>query len=181
MSAATSLDKTEAATSPPVPPSGFGHPSRAAVALTACGAVTAAMGRLAWPFVAPAFRRHVLPYVPASDSQVRNVLRAIKHRPPGSRFVDLVCCYCVHRCNENCRCLGAVLTQNCVALAWVAVLFAWRMQVKLARNEAEERDKSAQPPKEFAESFDNIAGVTTVEKSTEAMRNRTGAGETTPP
>ena len=67
------------------------------------------------------------------------------------------------------------------ACTCVAVLFAWRMQVKLARIEAEERDKSAQPPKEFAESFDNIAGVTTVEKSTEAMRNRTGAGETTPP
>eukprot|EP01050_Picozoa_sp_SAG11_P029118 SAG11_NODE_8065_length_1063_cov_14.488589_1_plen_126_part_00 len=64
-------------------------PSRATVVLSACGAVTVAMVGGAWPFISPAFRRHVLPFIPASDQQVNNVLRAIKYRPQGSRFVDL--------------------------------------------------------------------------------------------
>lgn len=57
----------------------------------------AGMTALAWPFLAPALRRHCLPYVPASDAQVRNVIAALR-LPPGAastvrsgprRFVDL--------------------------------------------------------------------------------------------
>jgi hypothetical protein len=67
----------------------FTWPSRATIAVSSFGVVTVAIFGAAWPFLAPAFRRHVLPYVPASESQVKNVLSAIRHRPAGSKFVDL--------------------------------------------------------------------------------------------
>ncbi len=64
--------------------------------LGVCGAVVVGMGVVGWPFVAPALRRHCLPFVPASDAQVRNVVRALQlaapkaaPRPGARRFVDL--------------------------------------------------------------------------------------------
>lgn len=46
---------------------------------------------IATPFVLPAFRKHCLPYVPATDVQLANIKRAIeRHRPkPGSIFLDI--------------------------------------------------------------------------------------------
>ncbi|CAG0884756.1 unnamed protein product [Darwinula stevensoni] len=44
---------------------------------------------VAWPFVSPAFRRLCLPFVPATNSQVRNVLLALQHYPKNSSVVDL--------------------------------------------------------------------------------------------
>ena len=35
-----------------------------------------------WPFVLPAFRKIVLPYVPATSVQIDNVLKAIHYRRP---------------------------------------------------------------------------------------------------
>ena len=44
------------------------------------GAVFVGVYSLTIPFVAPAFRRVCLPYVPATTSQVHNVIRALKGR-----------------------------------------------------------------------------------------------------
>ncbi len=43
----------------------------------ACGAVVVGLAALGWPFIAPALRRHCLPFVPASDAQVRHVVEAL--------------------------------------------------------------------------------------------------------
>lgn len=43
------------------------------IGAAALGLVCATM-----PFVAPAFRKHALPYIPATDKQVSNVFKAIK-------------------------------------------------------------------------------------------------------
>jgi hypothetical protein len=39
--------------------------------LGVCASVVLGMAGLAWPFLAPALRRHCLPFVPASDAQAR--------------------------------------------------------------------------------------------------------------
>lgn len=44
------------------------------------GGLATATIAVALPFVWPAFRRIVLPYVPATTTQVENVLQALKHR-----------------------------------------------------------------------------------------------------
>ena len=40
------------------------------------------------PFVWPAFRRHVLPYIPATDTQIDNVLQLVKRSKPKT-LIDL--------------------------------------------------------------------------------------------
>ncbi|KAK4878794.1 hypothetical protein RN001_011300 [Aquatica leii] len=42
---------------------------------------------IAVPFVTPALRKHCLPYVPATDAQIKNILVALKHRK--GKVVDL--------------------------------------------------------------------------------------------
>jgi hypothetical protein len=37
-----------------------------------------AMGAVLIPFVTPALRRHCLPFVPATDMQIKNVLEAVR-------------------------------------------------------------------------------------------------------
>lgn len=44
------------------------------------GGLATATIAVALPFVWPAFRKIVLPYVPATTTQVENVLQALKHR-----------------------------------------------------------------------------------------------------
>lgn len=40
------------------------------------------------PFVAPAFRKYCLPYVPATDNQLKNVVRFLKSNSNG-RLLDI--------------------------------------------------------------------------------------------
>lgn len=48
------------------------------------------LSAICFPFVAPALRRICLPYVPASEQQVRNVVQALTlHSKPGGCLVDL--------------------------------------------------------------------------------------------
>lgn len=55
-----------------------------ATGLTALG-----ISALCFPFVAPALRRICLPYVPASTSQVENVVKALTLRNAKGRLIDL--------------------------------------------------------------------------------------------
>ena len=49
--------------------------------------IAIALSVICAPFVAPAFRKVCLPYVPATTNQVNNVLRALKGR--SGNIVDL--------------------------------------------------------------------------------------------
>ncbi|XP_037082552.1 ATP synthase subunit C lysine N-methyltransferase-like [Pollicipes pollicipes] len=51
------------------------------------GAAAVGLTVVSWPFVAPAFRKVCLPYVPATTEQVMNVLRVLKGR--SGPLVDL--------------------------------------------------------------------------------------------
>ncbi|XP_034232637.1 ATP synthase subunit C lysine N-methyltransferase [Thrips palmi] len=51
------------------------------------GGAALALSVICLPFVSPALRRVCLPYVPATNSQVENVLKALRGR--SGRFVDL--------------------------------------------------------------------------------------------
>ena len=55
-----------------------------ATGLTALG-----ISALCFPFVAPALRRVCLPYVPASTSQVENVVKALTLSKAKGRLIDL--------------------------------------------------------------------------------------------
>lgn len=60
---------------------------KVAIAVTGCSAV--GILAIAAPFVSPAFRKICLPYVPATDAQVRNVLSVLCRRTRRSALVDL--------------------------------------------------------------------------------------------
>ncbi|XP_077516290.1 ATP synthase subunit C lysine N-methyltransferase [Amblyomma americanum] len=60
---------------------------KAAIALTGCGAV--GIVAVAVPFLSPALRKVCLPYVPATDTQVRNVAAVLRKRSQRSALVDL--------------------------------------------------------------------------------------------
>jgi len=63
--------------------------SKTGVVLTvAVGGAAAALTALCVPFVTPAMRRACLPYVPATEQQVANVLAAIKSSK-GATLVDV--------------------------------------------------------------------------------------------
>eukprot|EP00038_Savillea_parva_P009345 m.182953 g.182953 ORF g.182953 m.182953 type:complete len:204 (-) comp15664_c0_seq1:79-690(-) len=47
------------------------------------GGTVLGVGALFWPFISPALRRFPLPFIPASDEQVANVVRALKLPRPG--------------------------------------------------------------------------------------------------
>uniref|UniRef100_A0A023FV72 Methyltransferase domain-containing protein n=1 Tax=Amblyomma parvum TaxID=251391 RepID=A0A023FV72_AMBPA len=59
----------------------------AAIALTGCSAV--GIVAVAVPFLSPALRKVCLPYVPATDIQVRNVAAVLRKRSQRSALVDL--------------------------------------------------------------------------------------------
>nr|XP_027205830.1 protein N-lysine methyltransferase FAM173B-like isoform X2 [Dermatophagoides pteronyssinus] len=46
------------------------------------GGLATALVTISWPFVMPAFRKVVLPYVPATVEQIENVLKALQYRRP---------------------------------------------------------------------------------------------------
>eukprot|EP00035_Acanthoeca_spectabilis_P026037 m.461040 g.461040 ORF g.461040 m.461040 type:complete len:216 (-) comp22192_c0_seq1:154-801(-) len=55
------------------------------------GGTIVGVGAVFWPFLSPALRKIALPYIPASEVQVANVVRALKLRPrtEGARMVDV--------------------------------------------------------------------------------------------
>jgi len=127
MSAETNLwGGGEGAAPPPRPRVGLvlaGLTGGAALALTALTA----------PFVVPAFRKVCLPYVPASSTQVGNVLQALKGRPrAGSTLVDLGSgdgrlVIAAAQTGRFSRCVGVELNPWLVAWARAA---AWRGGVR---------------------------------------------------
>lgn len=52
------------------------------------GGLATGMIAIAWPFILPAFRRVVLPYVPATTTQIDNVLKAIHYKRPFDKNLD---------------------------------------------------------------------------------------------
>lgn len=58
-----------------------------ALFLSFTGGAALALSVICLPFVSPALRRVCLPYVPATNSQIENVLKALKGR--SGRIVDL--------------------------------------------------------------------------------------------
>ena len=62
------------------------------IAVGIFGGLATGIVAVALPFVWPAFRKVVLPYVPATTTQVENVLQALKHRrahlPAGNTSLD---------------------------------------------------------------------------------------------
>nr|ACO15041.1 C16orf24 homolog [Caligus clemensi] len=53
------------------------------------GGAAIALSGICLPFVTPALRRICLPYVPATDTQISNVVRALQGRPKGTKLVDI--------------------------------------------------------------------------------------------
>lgn len=55
------------------------------------GGIAVALSVICVPFVAPAFRKYCLPYVPATDSQVENILKLIsgKCKNGTQRLLDI--------------------------------------------------------------------------------------------
>ncbi|KAF5280479.1 hypothetical protein FQA39_LY18060 [Lamprigera yunnana] len=51
------------------------------------GVVTISLCAITIPFLTPALRRHCLPYVPATDTQLKNIIIALKHRK--GKVIDL--------------------------------------------------------------------------------------------
>lgn len=60
---------------------------KVAIAVTGCSAV--GILAVAAPFLSPAFRKICLPYVPATDAQVRNVSLLLQRRQRTSALIDL--------------------------------------------------------------------------------------------
>lgn len=52
------------------------------------GGVALGLTVICAPFVSPALRKFCLPYIPATNEQVRNIFTALKNRPDGT-LVDL--------------------------------------------------------------------------------------------
>ncbi|XP_049530823.1 ATP synthase subunit C lysine N-methyltransferase [Anopheles darlingi] len=53
------------------------------------GGIAVGLSIVCYPFVAPALRKHCLPYVPATPNQIRNVLSYVRPLPAGSRLLDI--------------------------------------------------------------------------------------------
>ncbi|XP_052888501.1 ATP synthase subunit C lysine N-methyltransferase [Anopheles moucheti] len=53
------------------------------------GGIAVGLSIVCYPFVAPALRRHCLPFVPATPKQIRNVLSFVKPSTTGSRLLDI--------------------------------------------------------------------------------------------
>ena len=60
----------------------------ASIGIAFFGSVSIGLLAVSLPFVWPAFRRHVLPYIPATDTQIKNVLQLVKKSKP-STLIDL--------------------------------------------------------------------------------------------
>ncbi|XP_064455364.1 ATP synthase subunit C lysine N-methyltransferase-like [Ornithodoros turicata] len=59
------------------------------LALLASGAGAFGICAVALPFISPAFRRICLPYVPATDTQIRNIASVLRKRQTKVNIVDL--------------------------------------------------------------------------------------------
>lgn len=59
------------------------------IGLSLFGCASIALLSFSLPFVVPAFRRIVLPFIPATDSQVSNVLQIIRQQKKPSSVIDL--------------------------------------------------------------------------------------------
>lgn len=58
------------------------------IGITVFGSSSLALLSVCLPFIFPAFRRIVLPYIPATDSQLNNILKVVKKSKP-STLIDL--------------------------------------------------------------------------------------------
>ncbi len=51
----------------------------ALIGVTVFGSASFALLSICLPFIVPAFRRIVLPFIPATDSQINNILKIVKN------------------------------------------------------------------------------------------------------
>lgn len=53
------------------------------------GGIAVGLTLLCAPFITPAFRKYCLPYVPATTTQVENVLHLLKRAKHGEKLLDI--------------------------------------------------------------------------------------------
>lgn len=55
-----------------------------------CGCAAVGISILCFPFISPAFRRFTLPYIPATDNQLKNILSMLPKNNAGrNRLLDI--------------------------------------------------------------------------------------------
>ncbi|XP_058129245.1 ATP synthase subunit C lysine N-methyltransferase [Anopheles ziemanni] len=59
------------------------------ILISITGGIAVGLSIVCYPFVAPALRKHCLPYVPATPNQIKNVLSFIKPVGGSSRLLDI--------------------------------------------------------------------------------------------
>eukprot|EP00729_Bicosta_minor_P010324 gene10324-25505_t len=69
---------SQALNSSPPPPSPADNTLKPGLAVAIMSGTFVGMSALFWPFIAPVIRRHVLPFIPATDMQVKNVVRGLE-------------------------------------------------------------------------------------------------------
>jgi hypothetical protein len=60
---------------------------KALIALSAGAAVGISI--VCWPFVSPAFRRFTLPFIPATDNQIKNILSILPKNAEQKKLLDI--------------------------------------------------------------------------------------------
>jgi hypothetical protein len=59
------------------------------VLIGACGFAAVGISIVCFPFVSPAFRKFTLPFIPATDNQLRNIFSALPKNPVNKRLLDI--------------------------------------------------------------------------------------------
>lgn len=84
---------SQALNSSPPPPPPADNTLKPGLAVAIMGGTFVGMSALFWPFIAPVIRRHVLPFIPATDMQVRQkhiILSVCSHLLSPSFFFFLL-------------------------------------------------------------------------------------------
>lgn len=59
------------------------------VLVGACGFAAIGISIVCFPFVSPAFRRFTLPFVPATDNQIKNIFSLLPKNPANKKLLDI--------------------------------------------------------------------------------------------
>lgn len=59
------------------------------ILIGACGFAAVGISIVCFPFVSPAFRKFTLPFIPATDNQLRNILSVLPKNSVNKRLLDI--------------------------------------------------------------------------------------------
>lgn len=59
------------------------------ILIGACGFAAVGISIVCFPFVSPAFRKITLPFVPATDNQLRNIFSVLPKNPVNKKLLDI--------------------------------------------------------------------------------------------